>query len=155
MLYEEVLKPIFHAIIMGILQKDPGIVRECVTALAGTDLKKNTIIDAVSGHDTSSETEYRIWRSVVQKVVVHPENLLEFHIIDGTITPYQMLQTTPRQSHLTQATNAKILQAYSMGQTPAAIARELNIPGSTIRSVLWRANERSNCPTFVFQSCGN
>jgi IS30 family transposase len=54
-----------------------------------------------------------------------------------------MLRTTPRQSHLTQATKAKILQAYSMRQTQASIAKELNIPSSTIRSVLWRANERS------------
>ena len=154
MLYEVVLKPIFHEIIMGILQKNPGIVRECVAALTGTGLKKKVVLDAVSGHDTNSETEYRIWRNIIQKVVVHPGNLLEFHIIDGTITPYQMLQTTPRQSHLTQAAKAKILQAYNTGQTPTAIAKELNIPSSTVRSLISRSKERSKPHTVICQNCG-
>ena len=154
MLYEVVLKPIFHEIIMGVLHSNPDVVTECVTALAGTGIKRNTIIGAVSRHDTNSETEYRVWRSIIQKVVVYPGHLLEFHIIDGTITPYQMLQTTPRKSQLTQATRTKILQAYSMGQSPASIAKELNIPSSTIHSMIWRAKKRAKRPAFVCQNCG-
>ena len=129
-LYEEMLKPIFHKIIMCVLQQNTGIVRECVAALKGTGvapkvINKSAVMDAISGRDTSSETEYRIWRSIIQKVTVHPGHLLEFHIVDGTIIPYQMLKTAPRQSRLTQAAKTKILQTYSTGQTPAAIAKEL------------------------------
>lgn len=81
-------------------------------------------------------------------------HLLEFHIVDGTIIPYQMLKTAPRQSRLTQAAKTKILQTYSTGQTPAAIAKELNIPSSTIRSLISRSKERVKRPTFNCQNCG-
>lgn len=158
-LYEEMLKPIFHEIIMYVLQRNAGIVRECIAALKGIGvsgkvISKNTVMDAVSGHNTSSETEYRIWRSIIQKVVVHPGHLLEFHIVDGAIVPYQMLKISPRQSRLTQATKTKILQAHSTGQSPAAIAKELNIPSSTVRSMLWRSKERSKSHTAICQNCG-
>ena len=154
MLYEVVIKPIFHEIIMGALQRNPDVVTKCVTALAGTGIEKNTIIDAVSGHDTNSETEYRVWRSIIQKVVVYPGHLLAFHIRDGTITSYQMLQTTPRHSQLAQSTRTKILQAYSMGQTQVSIAKELNIPSSTVRSLINRSKKRVKRPPFICQNCG-
>lgn len=159
LLYEEMLKPIFHEIIMYVLQQNAGIVRECIAALKGIGvsgkvISKNTVMDAVSGHNTSSETEYRIWRSIIQKVVVHPGHLLEYHIVDGAIVPYQMLKTSPRQSRLTQATKTKILQAHSMGQSPAAIAKELNIPSSTVRSLISRSKKRAKRPAFICQNCG-
>lgn len=155
-LYEEMLKPIFREIIMDVLQKNPGIVRECIVVLKGIGiaLNKSAAVAAVSDHDTSSETEYRIWRSIIQKVVVHPGHLLEFHIVDGAIVPYQMLKTSPRQNRLTQATKTKILQAYSKGQRPVAIAKELNLSSNTIRSLIGRSKEQSKTHTVICQKCG-
>lgn len=33
MLYEELLIPIFHEVILSVLNANPGIVRECISAL--------------------------------------------------------------------------------------------------------------------------
>lgn len=142
-LYEEMLKPIFHIIVLSILQQNPGIIRECIAALrtvsgSAKTLTKNAVMDAVINYDTNSETEYRIWRSVIQNVVVHPGHLLEFHIMDGTVIPYQMMKTAPRQGRLTQGAKAEILKAYSRGETVAEIAQNLGIPKSSIHSFLRR-----------------
>ena len=155
-LYEEMLKPIFHEIIMDVLQKNPGIVRECIVVLRGIGiaLNKSAAVAAVSDHDTSSEIEYRIWRSIIQKVVVHPGHLLEAHIVNGTVIPYQMLKTAPRQNRLSQATKAKILQAYSKGQRPVVIAKELNLNSSTVRSLVGRNKERAKNCTVICLNCG-
>ncbi|MBQ5608072.1 MAG: recombinase family protein, partial [Oscillospiraceae bacterium] len=94
-LYEELLITIFRKITLSLLEINPGIVRECVTALKAvsstpTAFKKSKIIDAVATCVSGSEAEKNLWRTIMRKVVVHPEHFLEFHIMDGTILPYQM-----------------------------------------------------------------
>lgn len=140
-LYEELLKPIFHEIILSILKQNPGVVRDCVSALkavgrSSKDISKKVVMDAVTQHDLNSETEYHIWRSIIQKVIVHPGHLLEFHVIDDTVMQYQMLTTSPRQSHLTAAAKGTIIANHTQGQKSADIARNLNIPASTVRSLI-------------------
>jgi hypothetical protein len=145
-LYEELLKPIFHDIILSILKQNPEIVRECVAALKITtelaeNINKRFIMNAVTNHRIDSEAEHRIWRSVIQKVIVHPGHLLEFHIMDGAVIPYQMAQTTPRLKRIPQAVKAEMLQARINGKTVAEIALRYGVAYSTVRSILSRAQK--------------
>lgn len=120
-LYEELLIPIFREVIMSVLNANPGIVRECVTALksvcsVSASFTKKKIIDAVAAYTADTDTEKRLWRSVIQKVIVHPDYLLEFHIFDGTILPYQMYRVSPRMCKLSKAAKEKVRLAHSAGE---------------------------------------
>ena len=142
-LYEVLLIPIFREVIMEVLNANPGIIRECVTTLKSvcsdpSSFAKKKIIDTIAVHTV--DTQKNLWRSIIQKVVVHPNYFLEFHILDGTIIPYQMMTTAPRQSRLTQAAKTMIISRYEQGHKPADIARSLNIPASTIRSLIHRTH---------------
>ena len=126
-LYEELLKPIFHEIILTILNQNPGIIRECIAALrtstgSAKSISKKAVMGAVTDHNIDSESEHCIWRSIIQKVTVHPGHLLEFHIMDGTVIPYQMIRASPRMSRLPQVIKTEILQECGHGQKASAIA---------------------------------
>lgn len=158
-LYEELLKPIFHEIILSIVKQNPGVVRDCVSALkaagkSAKDISKKVVMDAVTQHDLNSETEYRIWRSIIEKVVVHHGHLLEFHVIDGTVLPYKMLRTAPRQTCITQAAKESILSNHEQGQKSADIARNLNIPASTVSSLIHKEYGTKPPRTAICQNCG-
>ena len=142
-LYEELLKPIFHEIILSILTNTPGIIRECVKSLKTADmpahpLTRSTIINAVTVYDINSENEQRTWRSIIDKVTVHQGHLLEFHIIDGSLIRYQMQKTSPRMRRLPIQTKAQILQMHSEGLSSSVIGKELGISTSTVRSIINR-----------------
>jgi hypothetical protein len=137
-LYEELLKPIFHEVILTVLNRHPSIIRDCVAALSATQINKKVIWDAVINHTPNNEPEYRIWRSIIDKVIVHPGHLLEFHITDGTVITHQMTKTAPRSTRLSQATKNQILSEYANGTSVTAIARKLNLPSSTVRTFLHR-----------------
>ena len=159
LLYEELLKPIFHEIILSILKQNPGVVRDCVSALKAVgrlskDISKKVVMDAVTQHDLTSETEYRIWRSIIEKVVVHHGHMLEFYMIDGTVLPYQMLRTAPRRTCITQAAKEIILANHERGQKSADIARSLNIPTSTVRSLIHKDCGTKTLHTTICQNCG-
>ena len=52
MLYEELLIPIFHEVILSVLNANPGMVRECISALKSvcsdpSAFTKKKIIDSV------------------------------------------------------------------------------------------------------------
>ncbi len=184
-LYEEMLKPIFHEIMVTTLKKDSSIIRECVSALkyAKNDeckISRKTIIDAVTNYDINSEAEQQLWRMLIQKVVVHPGHLLEFHIIDRSRIEYRMVKTSPRMPKPTKCAEEDIrndsangyqvdflakkyefstgtinrilkqnnkesikdivIKEYKQGKKQAVIARELDIPFGTVRSIIFRAH---------------
>lgn len=158
-LYEEMLKPIFHEIILSILRQNPGVIRDCIAALkttgiAATTISKKSIMKTLGGHDPNSEPEYRIWRSIIQKVIVHPGHLLEFHIIDGTVIPYQMLKTTPRTNRLSQHLRNEIIAKCSTGERASSVARDLGISADTVHSVISRERQKMTWPTVNCQYCG-
>ena len=159
MLYEELLIPIFHEVILSVLNANPGMVRECISALKSvcsdpSAFTKKKIIDSVVAYTAGTDTEKRLWRSIIQKVVVHPDYLLEFHILDNTVIPYQMLTTAPRQGRLTQTAKTIIISRHEQGQKPADIARSLNLPTSTIRSLIHRTYGSKTPRTTVCPNCG-
>ena len=159
MLYEELLIPIFHEVMLSVLNANPGMVRECISALKSvcsdpSAFTKKKIIDSVVAYTAGTDTEKRLWRSIIQKVVVHPDYLLEFHILDNTVIPYQMLTTAPRQGRLTQTAKTIIISRHEQGQKPADIARSLNLPTSTIRSLIHRTYGSKTPRTTVCPNCG-
>lgn len=160
-LYEELLKPIFHEIILSVLAQHPGVIRDCIVALKAvsnglTAFSKKIISDALTAYDINTVAEHRIWRSVIQKVVVHPGHILHFHIIDGTVITHQMMRTSPRRSRLPPTTKAEILQAHSNGQGAAGIASTLDVAQSSVRSLLHRSEIAATDRTkaAVCQNCG-
>ena len=146
-LYEEMLSPIFHKVILTILNDNPGIVRECINALktvsnTPTAFRKDKIIDLVAAYNFSTETEVYLWRMVIEKVLVHPGHLLEFHLRNGTIIPYQMLRISPRMCRLSDAAPEEIMKAYTKGESVCSIAERSNIPEDVVRAII--RNRRLN-----------
>ena len=78
----------------------------------------------------------------MRKVVVHPEHFLEFHIMDGTILPYQMFRVSPRICRLSKPAQEQIRQAYAQGESIRSIAQRYNLPEESIRSVIPKAEHR-------------
>jgi len=125
-LYEEMLIPIFREVIMSVLNANPGIVRECVTALKSVcngpaSFTKKKIMSSVTAYAANIDTEKRLWRSVIQRVIVHTDYFLEFHIQDGTVLPYQMCRISPRMNKLSKAAQEKAYLAHSTGEPIANI----------------------------------
>ena len=112
MLYEELLIPIFREIIMTVLNRNPSIVRECIAALKAvsntpTAFNKRIILNSVTANTIPTVSEKYMWRTVIEKVIVHPGHLLEFHLRNGTILPYQMFQVSPRMCRLSKPAQEK------------------------------------------------
>ena len=146
-LYEEMLHPIFHEVILTILNDNPGIARECITALKAvsntpTAFKKNIIMDLVAAYNLHPEAEMYLWRTIIEKVIVYPGHLLEFHLRNGTIIPYQMLRISPRSCGLSIAAKEELRQAYAQGESIRSIAQRYNLPEESIRSVIPKAEHR-------------
>ena len=65
------LKPIFHEIILSVIKQNPGIIRECISALKAvsstpTVFNKSKILNAIADYDISSATEGQVWRAIIQ-----------------------------------------------------------------------------------------
>lgn len=102
-LYEEMLGSIFHKIIVSTLRKNPGVIRDCVSVIKSlrngkNSITQNDVFDAVTAYNINSKSETRIWRTVIDKVVVHQGHLLQFHMIDGSKMEYRMMVTSPRMN---------------------------------------------------------
>lgn len=141
MLYEELLIPIFREIIMTVLDRNPSILRECVTALKAvsntpTAFNKRIILNSVSANTIPAVTEKYIWRTVIEKVIVHPGHLLEFHLRNGTILPYQMFRVSPRMCRLSKPAQEEIRKAYAQGEIVRSIAQRFNISEGTVRTAV-------------------
>lgn len=146
-LYEELLKPIFREIIISVLKSNPSIVRECVTALKAvsntpTAFSQSRIMNWVTTSDFNEETEMYLWRTVINKVFVHPGHLLEFHIRNGTGIPYQMFRISPRMCRLSIAAKEDIRQAYAQGESIRSIAQRYNLPEESVRAVIPKGERR-------------
>lgn len=160
-LYEEMLYPIFHEIIVSVLRKNSGVVRDCVSVIKNlrngkSDITQNTVFDAVTAYDISSKAETRIWRTAIGKVIVHPEHLLEFQMMDGSKMEYRMTKTSPRKKRVTEEVKSVIIEKYKCGKKACVIARELDIAPGTVRAIIYRAGLK-NTPTkkVVCLNCGN
>ena len=146
-LYEEMLHPIFHEVILTILNDNPGIARECITALKAvsntpTAFKKNIIMDLVAAYNLHSETEIYLWRTIIEKVIVYPGHLLEFRLRNGTILPYQMFRISPRANCLSKPAQEQLWQAYTQGESIRSIAQRYNLPLEVVRSAIPKAERR-------------
>lgn len=146
-LYEVMLKSVFHEIICTLIKQHPSIIKECISSLnfmreSKSIIDENTIMEAVINYDSDSSNEQRIWRTVIQKVIVHPGHLLEFYMINGCIETFQMTKITPRINRLNTKTHETIIKLHVQGIQPIAIARDLNIPPGTVRSIIHRHTKK-------------
>jgi hypothetical protein len=107
-----------------------------------TAFKKNIIMDLVAAYNLHSETEMYLWRTIIEKVIVYPGHLLEFHLRNGTIIPYQMLRISPRSCGLSIAAKEELRQAYAQGESIRSIAQRYNLPKDTIRSAISKGERR-------------
>lgn len=141
MLYEELLIPIFHEVILSVLNANPGIVRECIAALKAvsntpTAFNKRIILNSVTANTIPTVSEKYMWRTVIEKVIVHPGHLLEFHLRNGTILPYQMFQVSPRMCRLSKPAQEEIRKAYTLGESIRSIAQRFDIPEQSVRTAI-------------------
>ena len=158
-LYEELLKPIFREIIISVLKSNPGIVRECVTALKAvsntpTAFSQSKIMNLVTTSDFNKETEMYLWRTVIKKVFVHPGHLLEFHLRNGSTIPYQMHTVTPRSKKLSQNIKAEIMNAIALGDTATNIAQRFNAPLYTVYELQRSVKGPHKARTVICPNCG-
>ena len=140
-LYEEMLYPIFHEIIVSVLGKNPGVIRDCVSVIKSLRNSKNSItqndvFDAVTAYDINSKAETRIWRTVIDKVVVHQGHLLEFQMMDGSKMEYRMMVTSPRINRPTKCAEEDIYNDYISGYRTDFLAQKYGFKLTTIRRII-------------------
>ena len=158
-LYAELLKPIFHNVINITLKKNYGLIRDCVSILRTIRNDENSIngkiiMNAIVNYDVNNKNENRMWRTVIEKVVIHTGHLLEFHLIDGSQVEYQMGTITPRRNRLSEKVKQEILDEHKQGKCAAQIAREKGLASSTVRSIIDRENSVNNKITGFCPNCG-
>ncbi|MBQ7045512.1 MAG: recombinase family protein [Clostridia bacterium] len=140
-LYEEMLYPIFHEIIVSVLRKNSGVVRDCVSVIKSLRNSKNSItqndvFDAVTAYDINSKAETRIWRTVIDKVIVHQGHLLEFQMMDGSKMEYRMMVTSPRMNKPTKCAEEDIYNDYISGYRTDFLAQKYGFKLTTIRRII-------------------
>ena len=140
-MYEELLKPIFHEIVMTVLKKNSGVIRDCITAINSTrdtvdTISGKDITSAVEKYDINCENEVRIWRTIIEKVVVYPDYLLEFHLITGTIIRYNMIKISPRMNKLSRYAKTEILTTHNSGVKTKVIAEKYGISTQQVRRII-------------------
>ena len=104
-------------------------------------IDENTIMEAVINYDSDSSNEQRIWRTVIQKVIVQSGHLLEFHMIDGSKTEYRMMKTSPRMSKPTMCAKEDIRNDYANGYRVDFLAKKYGFSTSTINRILKETNK--------------
>jgi len=144
-LYEELLKTIFHKGILQLLQERPSIIEDCCTILDNVTgildfINNYEILSAIESSDINSGIEKHVWRTLIDKVIVHPDCSLEFHIIDGTTIEQIMPSGTPRNLRISQKKKAEILKKYATGIPPRILAEEYEIPVNTIKTYTCKNN---------------
>lgn len=145
-LYEELLKPVFHEVILKLLETHSEILQDCVESLAksGAVLSEKEIPAAVAGADISSAAEKHIWRSVIEKVIVHPGHLLEFRFIDGSTISHQMTRTGLRRQRMAQVEKEQVWKAYLAGKSGKAISREMGFHPTTVYGFLRKQRKQAH-----------
>ena len=140
-LYEEMLGSIFHEIIVSVLGKNPGVIRDCVSVIKSlrngkNSITQNDVFDAVTAYDINSKSETRIWRTVIDKVVVRQGHLLEFQMMDGSKTEYRMMVTSPRMNKPTKCAEEDIYNDYISGYRTDFLAQKYGFKLTTIRRII-------------------
>ena len=140
-LYEEMLFPIFHEVIVSVLQKNSGVIRDCVSVIktlrnSKSDITQSTVYNAVVAYDINSKDETRIWRTAIDKVIVHPGHMLEFHIIDGSRIKYRMMKTSPRMSKPTKCAEEDIYKDYINGYRIDFLAQKYGFSITTVKRII-------------------
>lgn len=140
-LYEVMLKSVFHEIICTLIKQYPSIIKECISSLnfmrkTENSINENSIMNAVINYDLDSSNEQRIWRTVIQKVIVHPGHLLEFHMIDRSKTEYRMMKTSPRMSKPTICAKEDIHNDYTNGYRADFLAKKYGFSTNVINRIL-------------------
>lgn len=140
-LYEEMLGSIFHEIIVSVLRKNPGVIRDCVSVIktlrnGKSNITQNTIFDAVTAYDINNKAEIRIWRTVIDKVIVHQGHLLEFKMMDESKMEYRMMVTSPRMPKPTKCAEEDIYNDYNSGYRTDFLAQKYGFKLTTIRRII-------------------
>lgn len=140
-LYEEMLGSIFHKIIVSTLRKNPGVIRDCVSVIKNlrngkNSITQNDVFDAVTAYDINSKAETRIWRTVIDKVIVHQGHRLVFKMMDGSKTEYRMMVTSPRMSKPTKCAEEDIYNDYISGYRTDFLAQKYGFKLTTIRRII-------------------
>ena len=140
-LYDEMLYPIFHEIIVSVLRKNPGVIRDCVSVIKSLRNSKNSItqndvFDAVTAYDINSKAETCIWRTVIDKVIVHQGHRLEFKMMDGGKMEYRMMVTSPRMNKPTKCAEEDIYNGYISGYRTDFLAQKYGFKLTTIRRII-------------------
>lgn len=143
-LYEELLKPIYHQSILQLLRERPSIIEDCIAILDKVTgihdfINKYEILSAIESADINSGNETHAWRTLIDKVIVYHEHILEFHIIDGTTIEQIMPSGTPRNLRVSQKKKAEIMQKNAAGIPPKVLAEEYQIPVNTIKAYICRS----------------
>ena len=134
-LYEELLKPIYRQVILQLLQDRLSIIEDCISILDKVTglhdfINKYEILSVIESADINSATEKHAWHTLIDKVIVHPDRILEFYIIDGTIITQIIPPETPRSLRFSHKKKTEILQKYAAGIPPRVLAEEYQIPVS-------------------------
>lgn len=116
--------------IISVLRKNPGVIRNCVSAIKSLRNDKNSIMqndvfDAVTAYNINSKSETRIWRTVIDKVIVHQGHLLEFQMMDGSKMEYRMMVTSPRMNKPTKCVEEDIYNDYISGYRTDFLAQKV------------------------------
>ena len=140
-LYEEMLGPIFHEMIVSVLRKNPGAIRDCVSVIKNlrngkNSITQNDVFDVVTAYDISSKAEARIWRTVIDKVIVHQGHRLEFKMMDGGKMEYRMMVTSPRMNKPTKCAEEDIYNDYISGYRTDFLAQKYGFKLTTIRRII-------------------
>lgn len=91
---------------------------------------------AITEYDITTENEVRIWKTIVQKVIVYPGHLLEFHMIDGSKIEYRMYRTSPRLSKPTACAKEDICNDYVNGYRIDFLAQKYGFSIKTIKRII-------------------
>jgi hypothetical protein len=135
------LYPIFHEIIVSVLGKNPGVIRDCVSVIKSlrnvkNSITQNDIFNAVTAYDISNKAETRIWRMVIDKVIVRQGHLLEFKMMDESKMEYRMMVTSPRMNKPTKCAEEDIYNDYISGYRTDFLAQKYGFKLTTIRRII-------------------
>ena len=127
--------------IISVLRKNPGVIRDCVSAIKSlrndkNSITQNDVFDAVTAYNINSKSKTRIWRTVIDKVIVHQGHLLEFQMMDGSKMEYRMMVTSPRMSKPTKCAEEDIYNDYISGYRTDFLAQKYGFKLTTIRRII-------------------
>ena len=127
--------------IISVLRKNPGVIRDCVSVIKSlrngkNSIAQNDVFDAVTSYDINSKAETRIWRTVIDKVIVHQGHRLEFKMMDGGKMEYRMMVTSPRMNKPTKCAEEDIYNDYISGYRTDFLAQKYGFKLTTIRRII-------------------